>query len=507
MRHADLKRRPPTLDGEITFSTPFGYMFPSLSRDPASKLPVGKETVAALKKLGNAMADPSAGNKPDSLDSSMPAIFTYFGQFIDHDITAQTDREIGDFTIGGESIEPIPPAKVVEGLRNGRRLQLDLDSVYGDGPGLIPGVTTTAGELYDSEQRMRLFEGKHHIDVPRLDGVARIADERNDENVVVSQFQAAMIKFHNVVANIAGQRFESDYAEGRQLVRWAYQYIVANEYLPTVCHPAIADDILRNGPRFFNPLFQSGNVFMPLEFSVAGFRFGHSMIRPRYRLNKDTTLSIFDLLMPAAERPATEGMPGREPLVDKQLKSEFAVRWENFVGEKAQKARRIDSKISQGLFTLGFDGNPASVLNHLAQRNLLRGYLLSLPTGQAVAKAMGIVALSEAELLADAPAEVAEAFALGGFGERTPLWYYVLREAEIQAGGNSLGAVGSGIVAETLIGLLKADPNSYLNGAPPGVVTDEGIRVGGSVGKVSSLADLLRGARLLSSGHPHRWRR
>lgn len=221
------------------------------------------------------------------------------------------------------------------------------------------------------------------------------------------------------------------------------------------------------------------------------------MIRPRYQINDDNELEISDLLMPAQERP------GRGTLLhNEHLKRSFAVSWDHFVGDGAQKARKIDSRIAKGLFDLGFDeGDGAGVLKHLAQRNLLRGYVLSIPTGQAIANAMGIHPLKERELLDGAAPGVEEAFNVGGFGERTPLWYYILREAELHADGKTLGAVGSRIVAETLIGMLKADPNSYLNSAPGRHDADDSIVIGGRIGEVEELADILRMAGQL---HPHR---
>lgn len=241
-----------------------------------------------------------------------------------------------------------------------------------------------------------------------------------------------------------------------------------------MCDHRIVYDVLANGPRWFNPHFRNGGLFMPLEFSVAAFRFGHSMIRPRYRLNGSRTdESIMSLLEPA-----------RNLLTNQRfLDPAFVVEWSNFFGSSAQPARRIDARLSEGLFTLGFEGDPArAVLNQLAQRNLLRSVVLSIPTGQAVAEAMGIEPLTRRELLEEQPPAVARAFARGRLGCRTPLWYYVLQEAKIHTHGQSLGAVGSRIVAEVLIGLLKADPNSILNccavgpsQAPKGVDTGCGV--------------------------------
>jgi hypothetical protein len=131
------------------------------------------------------------------------------------------------------------------------------------------------------------------------------------------------------------------------------------------------------------------------------------------------------------------------------------------------------------------------MLRHLAKRNLLRGYLLSIPTGQAMASAMGIKPLTEDEMLDGESPDIQDAIAAGRFQRRTPLWYYVLREAKVQKDGNSLGAVGSRIVAETLIGLIKHDPNSFLNNAHHGRVRGRGIKLPGCIPPIASIADIL----------------
>jgi hypothetical protein len=147
----------------------------------------------------------------------------------------------------------------------------------------------------------------------------------------------------------------------------------------------------------------------------------------------------------------------------------------------ARRARQIDWRISAPLGNMsnqlgeGADDDLRRLLRQLPQRNLLRGYALSLPTGQAAAEALGADPLSADEL--DEP--YLPPLAANGFVKETPLWFYVLREAEIRGGGNHLGETGSRIVAETIVGLLKGDPTSYLNADTPwdpsqGVLLDDG---------------------------------
>ena len=491
---------------EILFKTPFGYMFPDAAASPECLLPVSERTADALLELGNAMGDASTPPDP-TLDSSIPAAFTYLGQFIDHDITARTDRDIGLSRITQADGRPIPivplnPTQVIKDLRNGRRPQLDLDSLYGDGPGIVQGneTETEAAGLYVTETgNLKLQDfGDGRVDLPRDGRKALIGDARNDENVNVSQLHAAFAAFHNKVADLVGgvSTAAQRYSKARQIVRWTYQYIVVHDYLPRVCDADVVNDVLRNGPFFFGPGTGGEELFMPLEFSVAGFRFGHSMVRPSYKISDGAPVTIASILGVSTDRPADEDLL-EEANGQWRLKGQNLVHWSNYLefqgGPNPQMARKIDPQISRGLFDLPFEegAQPAAMIRHLAQRNLFRGYLLSIPTGQAVASAMGIVPLLEEELSDGEDAAVLEAIEHGRFQRRTPLWYYVLKEAKAQKEGESLGAVGSRIVAETLIGFLKHDPNSFLRNAFRGRVRPDGIKVPGRLDPIGSLADMI----------------
>ncbi|MEA5495819.1 MAG: heme peroxidase family protein [Limnoraphis robusta] len=501
---------------EILFSTPFGYMFPDLvigENTENNKLPVADSTIPALKMLGDAMADLGEPNKEmKEFNSNIPSVFTYLGQFIDHDITARTDREteISMISIGdnvNDALQPADPQVIINKLKNGRRPQLDLDSLYADGPALIPGgqvgASTEAQFLYDDETLLlKVQELDQFVDLPRADRKAKIADMRNDENIIISQLHAAFLKFHNVIACSLPQHLspQSRYIYARQFVRWCYQYVVVNDYLRAVCEPNIVDDVLLNGPRFYSPGFSGNSVFMPLEFSVAGFRFAHSMIRPFYQLNRQSKVKIMNLLAVSKERPQESDLLEKNG-DNYQLKKQFSIDWQNFVRFVSGKpipnlARKIDPQISQGLFDLQLDGVGANTfMSHLAQRNLVRGYSLSLPTGQKMAQAFGFQPLTQEDLIdKETNPKLKQALEYGGFGDRTPLWYYILKEAALQTGGNTLGALGSSIVAETIIGLVKQDPNSYLNHLHNPAIQPNGIRIPRPNGRpllINSIGDIL----------------
>lgn len=489
-----------TLDvAEILFHTRFNYMFPLLAEDPDSTLPPGATTQGALLALGTAMATDTGAT---TFNSTIPAVFTYFGQFIDHNITAQTDREIGVSRIATPDgkvmdLTPLPAKEVVYKLINGRRPKLDLNQLYGDGPGIGNNASPTeADELFDQATlAFKIVVSSPGFDVPRQnDGTAIIADMRNNENLNVSQLHCAFLLFHNkVIASLpTTMSKESRFIRARQLVRWAYQYVVLHDYLMNVCDPIIVEDVIANGARYYSP--DNDLLFMPLEFSVAAFRFGHSMIRPCYQLNSATTnLPLAQVL---GFKPFVTGGP------PPKLDSAHIIAWHNFVQLPSQPApqmaRKIDPFIAAALGDMPNFFLPGSttvgagpLLQHLAQRNLLRSFLLSLPTGQAVADAMQMQPLTMDELRGDPQNPIYAAVVGGGFDVSTPLWYYVLREADAQQNGNRLGSVGSRIVAETLVALVYRDKASYINNIQDAAVKQNGIEVAnGTV--IGSIADLLK---------------
>lgn len=475
---------------EILFTTRFGYLFPDAAHSPYCLLPASAGTETALKALGDLMADPGTPQNPLNFDSQIPAVFTYLGQFIDHDLTARTDRN-GTFAPIGEAhdLEPAAPGDVVRHLFNGRRPQFDLDSVYGDGPALAPLATSKAQVLYETGLTMKTFEAAGRFDLPRgADRRALIADMRNDENVMISQLHNTFLRFHNAAAAKVGGSPARKYIRARQLTRWAYQFLVVTEYLPAVCDGTVVDDVLANGPRFIGPTAGQGEVFMPLEFSAAAFRFGHSMIRPFYKLNDTTTAPIMDLLGPAGK--ATNFSAG-------QLKADLVIDWKNFLpGAASQKARLIDPQIAQGLFDLaplGPGRADDAILKHLARSNLIRGYKLSIPHGRAMASAFGLVPLSPAEVAGGGDPALFDLLTASGLDQRPPLWFYVLKEAQVQQGGQRLGALGSRIVAETIVSLIKQDPNSYLNNRHDPALDKEGeVDIDGAGGKIKSLKDFFK---------------
>ena len=394
----------------------FGRIFPFLPAFEQSE-----DFLIALGKKGGLMDEGSVDDAAAE-STTIPAGFTFFGQFIDHDITLDTTSSL--------ERQNDPTA-----IRNFRTPLLELDSIYGLGREASPF-------LYDKNNPGKLLVGtaENPHDLPRnIQKTALIGDPRNDENLIISQLQLAFLKFHNRVVDYlkeGGVGGEELFSEAQHLVRWHYQWIILNEYLPLTVGKAVVDDILQNGRKFY---FWQTEPFIPIEFSVAAFRLGHSQVRNRFRINDQLEQELFKLSFFDSVSP------------------EQTIDWKYFFKIDASKtpqfSKKLDSKIASVLLDLPIpivseDDNRRS----LAVRNLLRGKSFNLPSGPAVAKVMGIKPLSESEL------GIEEL----GFNEEAPLWFYILKEAELQTAGETLGVVGGRLVAEVLIGLLQGDYMSYL---------------------------------------------
>jgi hypothetical protein len=375
---------------------------------------------------------------------NIPAGYTYFGQFIDHDITF-------------DPASSLQRQNDIDALVDFRSPRFDLDSLYGSGP---------ADEPF---QYVRGSKGLQLLVEPNRDGiedlprnsqdVALLGDPRNDENIIVGQLQLIFLKLHNrvgaEVADDASVPEEAKFETAQQRVRWLYQWVVLVDYIQRIVGKTTFDAIVdrdRHGRirNIVRPIYQpTKNPFMPVEFSAAAFRFGHSMIR-----------GIYDLNGQVRQRPIFTPGPMTDPLADlrgfRRLPQAWTADWPLFFdigGSSPQPSRLIDGRIVPPLFELPVvDGEPS-----LPVRNLTRGQALGLPGGQDVARKIGVQVISGSDI---------------GAPEPTPLWFYLLREAEaLGDGGKHLGPAGGAIVGQVLAGLLELDPTSWLsvdrNWTPP----------------------------------------
>jgi Animal haem peroxidase len=442
----------------------FARLFPTLPPF-ASDTPLVRAALTELGRPGGPMdagdnlSDPVAlitqtglsANNPDN--SRLTAGMTFLGQFLDHDMTFDPTSSLARVD------DP-------ESIRNFRIPALDLDSVYGGGPVVSPhlydrevdsGRTTLLVEAIQGSETT-CIDGQVRFDVPRNSQlVALMGDPRNDENLIVNQLHLALLRFHNrVVDDIRGHlgplaTTGEVFREAQRIVRWHYQWLILHEFMPLACGDAVAQSVLTDGRRFFR---WRNAPYIPIEFSVAAYRFGHSQVRPSYRANfgtsaSDTTQQFFGLIF----NPAISGGDPDDLRGGCRAPRRF-IDWQTFFdfGDgRVRRNKKIDTTLSSVLFHL-LD-QPTGEPGSLAIRNLLRSLTMKVPSGQRVAAAMNETPLALADL-----ADLADL----GLDRRTPLWFYVLREAEVNAGGLHLGPVGGRIVAEVIHGLIDGDPSSYL---------------------------------------------
>jgi hypothetical protein len=385
------------------------------------------------------IVEPSHSRRnPDN--SGHSAGVSFLGQFLDHDVTFDSTSALG---------VPTDPHR----SPNARTAAFDLDSVYGAGPVGSP-------QLYERADRakLRIEDGGAFEDLPRdRADVAVIADPRNDENLMLAGLHAACILFHNrVVDAVRGSRGRPStrrvFERARRIVTLHYQWIVLHEFLPTLVGQGVVDDVLRRR-RSLQPRVAS----IPVEFQI-GYRIGHSMIRPSYRANLagDGGEAFFGMIFD----PAGEGSADPVDLRGGFRAPRRFVGWQTFFdfgdGE-VRPNKRIDTTLSTPLFHLPLQaitsGDPPT---SLATRNLLRELTWSVPSGQAVARQMGAPVLDAGDL------DNLSTYGLG-LERATPLWFYLLREAEVVEDGARLGPVGGRLVAEVFIRLLALDHRSILN--------------------------------------------
>lgn len=437
----------------------FGYMTNAVTRK-STKLNFNAINIALLNQLGELMGN--SGRESGIGDSPIPAGYTYFGQFVDHDITFDVSSSI-DNTSNAVSIN------------NMRTPKLDLDSLYGDGPALNPYLYEFPTSSFPTAIKFKLGTNRNtgpggpggnlggggmqvqsDFDLPRIPGTntAVIGDPRNDENLIVSQFHHCMLKFHNKVVDllILGSFSGDIFAEAKKIVTHHYQWTVVEDFLRRICGNTAVDNALNNISIGIGHTFR-----MPVEFAVGAYRFGHSLIRDNYWLNfnfiNQSLSDVFNFV--------------RNPNLP--VLSNWVIDFNAFFNTGIpvpifNMARKIDSVLSNGLETLP---GGSGIMSILATRNLRRGLSLGLPSGQGAANFLGVPVMTSSQLTSNLPPN--EVALLNSNGKtllkKTPLWYYILREAAVLENGNQLGPLGAKIVADTFIRMLKRDKGSYLNTA------------------------------------------
>lgn len=506
----------------------FGRMFPQLP--PFRPDPNPADTLDHLAALADAMLQPGG-----QFDTAHGAVYTYLGQIIDHDVTLDlTPQPDADFSFAGTKATSAlldPQGNVVNDFESKR---LDLSQIYGGGPKVSP-------QLYEADGlHFRIPANVNGvIDLPRNpDGTAVLVEHRNDENQILSQLHVALLAFHNAVAD----QLKGNFNQTQRTVTSYYQWAVLHDFMPLLFGQDVIDSLRAGRNRVYDPGADVARPIMPVEFSSAAYRFGHSMVRNAYAMNpviSPANASRNVLFTGTGGAPGTAGGGGqpRTSVGDLHggypLTLDHQVDWRNFSedlydpavpGAALQVFKSIGADglhgIGQSLFGqppgtplrgtgAGMPiGGPAGVQpagsNSIAYRDFVRAHHYLLPSGQDVARAYGLTPAD--------PRTVIDPGVVPGFETGTPLFFYVLWEAQNQNRGGptvdnfdgtgtagnlqqvALGPVGARICADVLLRLIELDPQGITHGnfspAPPIAPAPGQFRI----------ADLLRFAGVVPSG-------
>ncbi|MFM9921724.1 peroxidase family protein [Variovorax sp. H27-G14] len=414
----------------------------------------------------------------------VPAGYTYFGQMVDHDLTFDSTSTLDPETGSAPT--------------NLRTPRFDLDCLYGDGPDAQPFMYDAAGEkLLFKNDPPGSSTGPKAVAARDLlrnpNGRAIIGDKRNDENSIVSQLQLAFVKYHNAVVDALKTRAPSTWSvpdrlfpSARNEVRWTYQRLLVDDFLPRIIHAEVLDNLHHRTPDERAPNYAlyppEKRYNLPREFVAAAYRFGHSGVRTGYRMNAGTgnRFSIF----PASNDPTTtagaDSLLGFDPITNNQVIDDWgrffpktlplvlptesratAADETESVAVRLQFAYKLDPTLVDPLGVLpraqvAGEGTaeqageliapaklPDTVVTpprpSLALLNLLRGNSYRVASGQAVAAALMAAGLPctplhKAQLVIRRPGTADGTFKFvpitPALESATPLWFYVLAEAQ-----------------------------------------------------------------------------
>jgi hypothetical protein len=388
------------------------------------RLPALEVDEGELLALGRPEGPCDDASTTGAADANVAAGWPFFGQFIAHDITA-------DRSPIGHRTDPVQ-------IRNFRTPRANLEGVYGAGPVGSP-------YLYDKDDPAKLLLGEGGHDVPRNhQGIALLGDQRNDVHLFVSQMQVAFIRTHNRIVDAlrADGGAEGDvFEEARRTATWHYQWVILKEFLPLLLGGEIVKELLDGGWTLLRP---EESPYIPFEFADAAYRYGHSQVRDSYRVNRDFgPVPVFPDLMGFGAVPLEHAI-------------DWTLQFDVPGNGQAQRAKRIDGTLTNCLISMPRQvtgEEEGSDYASLANRDLERGQAVGLASGEAIAREMGVEPLSADQV---GLAEI-------GWEHETPLWLYVLKEADALEDGDRLGLVGGRIVAEVLVGIIESDPESFLS--------------------------------------------
>lgn len=490
----------------------YSYLFPDLADGPEAGRFHGTDdagTLQRLKDFENACHLPYPDTSKPGLTIDLPAAYTYFCQFLNHDISAP----VGSVAANLASLPPVgiigsadpiglnkdwraDVATILSHIANEQARPMMLGSLYGDGPSdpesaaLYDGAafrlgltSVTADQTFNDNKTPAdlIIHASGAADIPREDGQPLIADRRNDGNLILSQLHLAFMLFHNkAVKALSAKGVAADqiFDQARALVTLHYHWLILNDILPAI----LSQTVLAKRLSEWQPRrIPSGSV--PMEFTTAAFRFGHSMVGRAYDYNAN-----FGRGSPTAPQGATlgqlfaftsKGKMGDEAGPHRQLPDHWVIDWNRMTGtaqgDVTGRAERIDLDFAPEMLNVAGNANMLEQ-GSILFRNLLRGFHRRMPFGQKLAETCGVPLLPRDALRAampqhNSPGEgfanpTAAAEALGLLDE-TPAWLYLLCEAQVLENGRRVGPTASQIIADTIVSLLHSDPASLLRQAVP----------------------------------------
>lgn len=466
------------------------YLFPELADRPDAGLfpaTTAKETLARLTAFERVYRQFETHTRRMQL----PAAYTYFGQFMNHDMSAPVNVAgrsrsgpaatvigSGDPPDLGLRRRPRSTAAILARIRNEQQNPLMLESLYADGPRsadpevrslyeadgvrfkLAKATTLGRQELAAATvapERVMHRRGAHDIPRDAARGIPLIADRRNDENLILSQLHLALMLLHNRAAAALKPTIPDPverFAAARLLLTRHYHWCILHDYLPSLLSAGAVSQALSAPPRLSAP----GGV--PVEFTTAAFRFGHSMVSQLYDFNGN--FGEGGRVSDAAKLHelfafTSQGRMAPFAHATSQLPDHWVADWDRLTrlsGTPRGGADRIDLSFA------------ADMLNHMQHsgnllhasiffRNVMRGFFRRMSFGQDFAQAYGIKPLSARQVLSAMPKTVRPAASAAGFGRSTPAWLYFMCEADVLEGGERLGPTASRIIADTVTGLIR----------------------------------------------------
>ncbi|WP_434612006.1 peroxidase family protein [Tabrizicola sp. M-4] len=502
--------------GGVARQSRYGYLFPALADEPGVGCFAGTdeaETLARLRAFEEATHLPV--NPPSALLMRLPAAYTYFGQFVNHDISAPVGGvAAADAPAPVGVIGPAEPQGLGQTWRADRQTilarvvneqgrPLMLGSLYGDWPDTDdPGI---AALFARDGKRFRLarvaavkdveftdidvdpatvLRATGAPDLPRRGREAVIADRRNDGNLILSQMHLAFLRVHNRAVAALEPAIRDDAAcfrAARRLVTLHYHWLILNDFLPRILSRTV---LTRPLAEWASRLAAAREV--PMEFTTAAFRFGHSMVGRAYDFNANFgaggkiagEAKLIELFrFTSAQNMGHPEGPAR------QVPEHWVIDWERVTaggmarpGGAHAGAERIDLNFAPDMLNVAGDA-AVPEQGSILFRNLMRGFHRRIPFGQRLADAYGVERLTLQQMRAALPRRRSPGGAFAsplvaadalGFMEEMPAWLYFLCEAKALERGARVGPTASRIIADTIVGLMRGEEESLLRVARGG---------------------------------------